>query len=226
MKVLIADDDAVTRTLLCAVLTALGHEPILVQHGSEAWARLEQEPVALLVLDIEMAELNGLDLCRRVRERDPERGTFILVITGRDTPEDLTAVLDAGADDYITKPATAEHLRARLTIAERRIALDSARRAAEGELHRARWRAGIGETAIALQHEINNPLSALLGHAELLRMEMQDRGEESEQLEIVLQQARRIADVVKRIAKLRNPKTVEYIQGATMLDLSESPEEK
>lgn len=226
MKVLIADDDAVTRTLLCGVLVGLGHEPIVVQGGNEAWTRLEQEPVALLVLDIEMADLNGLDLCRRVRERDPQRGTFILVITGRDAPEDLTAVLDAGADDYITKPATAEHLRARLTIAERRIALDSARRIAEGELHRARWRAGIGETAIALQHEINNPLSALLGHAELLRMEFQDRGEQSEQLEIVLQQARRIADVVKRIAKLRNPKTVEYIQGATMLDLSESPDEK
>jgi nitrogen-specific signal transduction histidine kinase len=116
-------------------------------------------------------------------------------------------------------------MRARVIIAERRMAQDRARREAESELARARWRAGIGETAIALQHEINNPLSALLGHAELLLMEYKDRGEQNEQLDIILEQARRIADVVKRIAKLRNPQTVEYIQGARMLDLS-NPDEK
>ena len=221
MKVLIADDDASTRTLLCAVLAELGHESLVVQGGAAAWAQLDRERPPLIVLDIEMADMDGLDLCRRMRARDPQRDSFILVITGRDAPEDLAAVLDAGADDYLTKPTSAEHLRARLAIAERRVSLESARRAAETELHRARWRAGIGETAIALQHEINNPLSALLGHAELLRMEMQDRGESIEQIEIILQQARRIAEVVKRIAKLRNPKTVEYIQGARMLDLSD-----
>jgi DNA-binding response OmpR family regulator len=225
MRVLVADDDATTRALLCAVIAELGHEIIEAEDGAIAWARFQQERPALAVVDIEMPAVDGLELCRRIREGDAQRETFILVCTGRDHLNDLAAVLDAGADDYVSKPTTPEHMRARVVIAERRIAQDRARREAESELARARWRAGIGETAIALQHEINNPLSALLGHAELLLMEYKDRGEQNEQLDIILEQARRIADVVKRIAKLRNPQTVEYIQGARMLDLS-NPDEK
>jgi DNA-binding response OmpR family regulator len=225
MRVLVADDDATTRALLCAVIAELGHETIEAEDGGIAWTKFQSERPALAVLDIEMPAVDGLELCRRIREGDAQRETFILVCTGRDHLNDLAAVLDAGADDYVTKPTTPEHMRARVVIAERRIAQDRARREAESELARARWRAGIGETAIALQHEINNPLSALLGHAELLLMEYRDRGEQNEQLDIILEQARRIADVVKRIAKLRNPQTVEYIQGARMLDLS-NPDDK
>ena len=220
MRVMVADDDATTRALLCAVLVELGHDTFEAEDGAMAWTQFQAERPALAVLDIEMPELDGLEVCRRIRNGDPQRETFILVCTGRDHLNDLAAVLDAGADDYVSKPTTPEHMRARVIIAERRIAQDRARREAESELARARWRAGIGETAIALQHEINNPLSALLGHAELLLMEYRDRGEKNEQLDVILEQASRIAEVVKRIAKLRNPQTVEYIQGARMLDLS------
>src|SRR5262249_13182702 len=153
-----------------------------------------------------------VELCRRIRALDAKRETYLLVLIDRERPEDLATVLDAGADDYVTKPTTPEQLRARIVIAERRSEQDAARRRAEAELAVARWRAGIGETAIALQHEINNPLAAIIAHAELLLMEMRDRGETSEQAETVLQQALRIAEVVRRIAGLRNPKSVEYLQ--------------
>ena len=129
-------------------------------------------------------------------------------------------VLEAGADDYVTKPASPENLRARLEIAERRIAQDAQRRAAEAESARSRWLAGIGETTIALEHEINNPLSALLGHAELLVMDGGLTAEQLEQLGIIQEQAARIAQVVRRLAKLKNPQSVEYLAGSLMLDLS------
>ena len=109
-------------------------------------------------------------------------------------------MLEAGADDYVTKPASPENLRARLEIAKRRIEQDHARRAAEEELARSRWLAGIGETTIALEHEINNPLSALLGHAELLMMDAETHREHHEQLRIIQEQAARIAEVVRRLA--------------------------
>jgi len=129
-------------------------------------------------------------------------------------------VLDAGADDYVSKPTTPENLRARLEIAARRIAQAEARRAAEAELARARWLAGIGETTIALEHEINNPLSALLGHAELLLMDRELTVGQRDELQLVREQAARIADVVRRLAKLKNPSSVEYSSGARMIDLS------
>jgi len=225
MKALVADDDATTCALLCAVLQELGHEAEAVSDGTSAWTRYQETRPPLVVLDIIMPGMDGIEVCRRIRQLDERRESFILVLTGRDQPGDLTAVLDAGADDYVTKPASAEHIRARLVIAERRSAQDVARRKAEAELAVARWRAGIGETAIALQHEINNPLAALLGHAELLLMEFNDRGEKNEQALIILEQAKRIGDVVKRIARLRNPQSVEYVEGSRMLDLSK-PEEK
>lgn len=145
--------------------------------------------------------------------------TFLLVVAPQGRTADLTAALDAGADDYLLRPAVAGTLVARLAIAERRMVDDARRRAAEAELRRARWLAGVGETSIALQHQINNPLAALLGHAALLEQGLVEPGEERELLAVITEQAHRIAAVVKRLADLRDPRSVEYLRGARMLDL-------
>ncbi|MEO8562014.1 MAG: response regulator [bacterium] len=223
MRVLFADDDVIARTLLAAVLTHLGHEPIGVENGELAWAQFQVAPAPLVILDVNMPVLDGLEVCRRIRAHAAGRETFVLVVTARDGRDDLTAVLDAGADEYVAKPSSPENLRARLEIAARRIAQDKARRAAETELARARWLAGIGETTIALEHEINNPLSALLGHAELLLMDDHLNDEQRAQLQVIRVQAARIAEVVRRLARLKNPQTVEYLAGARMIDLSKGP---
>jgi DNA-binding response OmpR family regulator len=224
MRVLFADDDVIARTLLSAVLVELGHEVTPAEDGEHAWTLFQQEPVPLVVLDINMPKLDGLTVCRLIREHEAGRETFVVVVTARDGREDLTAVLAAGADDYITKPSSPENLRARLEIAGQRILQNGARRAAEAELARSRWLAGIGETTIAIEHEINNPLSALLGHAELLLMEKEGlSSDQLDQLRIIQEQAARIADVIRRLAKLKNPQSVEYLAGARMLDLGKRP---
>jgi DNA-binding response OmpR family regulator len=219
MRVLFADDDAIARTLLASVLSDLGHEPVAAEDGDRAWMLYQQAPAPLVVLDINMPKLDGLTVCRLIREHEAGRESFVLVVTARDGRDDLTAVLAAGADDYVTKPSSPENLRARLEIAGQRILQNTARRATETELARSRWLAGIGETTIAIEHEINNPLSALLGHAELLLMGEGMSDDQREQLQIIQEQASRIADVVRRLAKLKNPQSVEYLAGARMLDL-------
>lgn len=219
MRVLLADDDAVARTLHAAVISDLGHDPVVAEDGERAWATFQGEPAPLAVIDINMPGLDGLTVCRLIREHEEGRDTFVIVVTARDTREDLTAVLAAGADDYVTKPSSPENLRARLEIAQQRIVQNSARRTAEAELARARWLAGIGETTIALEHEINNPLSALLGNAELLLMEEGLTEEQVQQVTVIREQATRIADVVRRLARLKNPRSVEYLAGSNMLDL-------
>jgi len=220
MRVLFADDDAISRTLLAAVLTHVGHELRPARDGGEAWALFQFEPVPLVILDLAMPVLDGLDVCRRIRAHPAGRETFVLVVTGRDAREDLAEVLDAGADDYVSKPSTPEQLRTRLEIAGRRIAQEQARRTAEAELARARWLAGIGETTIALEHEINNPLSAMLGHAELLLMDRSLTTEQRQPLERLRDDAARIADIVRRLGRLKNPRSVESRSGARMIDLS------
>ena len=220
MRVLFADDDIIARTLMAAVLSDLAHDATIVENGQAAWDAFLERPVPLVVLDINMPGLDGLEVCRRIRAHEAGRETFVVIVTARDGREDLVDVLEAGADDYVTKPASPENLRARLEIAERRIAQDVQRRAAEAESARSRWLAGIGETTIALEHEINNPLSALLGHAELMVMEGGLTADQLEQLGIIQEQAARIAQVVRRLARLKNPQSVEYLAGSLMLDLS------
>ena len=220
MRVLLADDDVIARTLLATVLADLDHDVCIADDGEGAWEAFQSDPVPLVVLDINMPGIDGLEVCRRIRQHDAGRDVFVLIVTARDGRADLARVLEAGADDYVTKPASPENLHARLEIAKRRIAQDRVRRTAEEELARSRWLAGIGETTIALEHEINNPLSALLGHAELLMMDNGLTEEQQEQLRIIQEQAARIAQVVRRLARLKNPQSVEYLAGARMLDLS------
>jgi DNA-binding response OmpR family regulator len=171
------------------------------------------------VLDLDMPKMDGLEVCRRIREADPTRETFILIVTGRDRAADLEAVLAAGADDYVTKPTTGQRLTARLRIAERRMENDSARREAEEELRKSRWLAGIGEATVSLQHEINNPLTGLLGMAELMLIEARENKRSTEELETIIQQGKRIGDLVKRLGELRDPKSVPYSGRSKMVDL-------
>ena len=218
-RVLVADEDPVVRLLVVAVLAELGHEVRVSSNGGDAWRTFEEWLPDLVVLDVGLPIVDGIEVCRRIREWDEKREVFVLFLTGRDHPETLEGVLDAGGDEFIVKPMTPEDLRARLIVARRRMAQDAARRKTEEELSKARWLAGIGDATLALQHEINNPLSALLGNAELMIMELDEKGEENEMLNVIHEQALRIADVVRRLRRLKNPESVDYVGGSRMINL-------
>ena len=221
MNVLLADDDPTMRLLLSRMLESGGHVvATAAADGQEAWDAYVAAPTPLLILDWEMPKLDGLELCRRIRSSERGDEAFILVITARDKTEDLTAVLDAGADDYMSKPVTPDNLLARLRIAERGIAVNAARRNAEEGLRKAQYLAGIGETSLALQHEINNPLAALLSNTSLIESGMMTAAETEEALVTIAQMARRIADVVKRLRQLDKPRSVEYLGKARMIDIN------
>jgi signal transduction histidine kinase len=129
-------------------------------------------------------------------------------------------VLDAGADDYVSRPSTPKELRARVQIAERRLRQTAALRAAEADLARARWLAGIGETALALEREIGGPLGTILEKSARLLDDESFTDDQREHLRIILEQGARLAGVVGRAVNLESPQTVEYLAGAWMIDLS------
>ena len=221
MKVLVADDSVLIRRLIEVSVLDRGHEPISVDDGAAAWTMFERAHPALVILDWQMPELDGLEVCRRIRSSPYARDTFVLVVTGRIEGDDVVNALDAGADDYLFKPFTSPSITARLAIAERRIAANEARWAAEEALANAKWMAGIGQTALAIQHEVNNPLAALLGNVQLMLMDDALSPDVRKLADDMLAQSRRVANVVKRLSTLEAPRTVEYLAGATMLDLSE-----
>jgi DNA-binding response OmpR family regulator len=219
-RALIADDDPTIVLLLEHVFQALGREHDTAVDGAAAWDSWQMKRHPLVVLDIEMPKMDGLEVCRRIRAAEPDRKTYILVVTGRDRAADLEAVLEAGADDYVTKPTSGQRLLARLRIAERRMQQDAARRDAVEQLQQARFMAGIGQATVGLQHEINNPLTGLLGTAELMLMDLQDKGQSTDDIRIILEQGRRISALVKKLGDLRDPKSVHYAGGKHMIDLA------
>src|SRR5437763_353076 len=115
MRVLVADDNPVFRQVLNAMLTNWGYEVVLASDGAEAWAHLEPENgPRVAVLDWTMPELDGIEVCRRVRAANRQRYVYLLVLTSKAQLEDLVEALAAGADDYVTKPFKSPELSARL----------------------------------------------------------------------------------------------------------------
>jgi DNA-binding response OmpR family regulator len=223
LRILLADDDLAMRDLLQTVLEAYGHEVAVYEDGAAVWHAYDAEPSALVVLDWEMPAMDGLEVCRRIREHAAGDLTYVLLITARTKSADLEDVLAAGADDYLPKPVTAGDIAARLRIAERRIEVAAARRSAEEELRKARYLAGVGEVSLALQHEINNPLAALLTTATIVKEGMVDASEIPASLAVIEEQAKRIVEVMKRLREVQTDRSVEYARGQRMVDLSGRP---
>lgn len=137
MRILIADDSIVSRHLLDATLRRWGYEVVVACDGSEAWTALQAtDAPKLAILDWVMPGLTGPEVCRRVREhaKDTETYTYLLLLTSKSLKEDLIEGMEAGADDYITKPFDQHELKVRLRAGTRIIDLERQLVAAREEL--------------------------------------------------------------------------------------------
>lgn len=124
MKILIAEDNVVSRQLLERRLIKWGYEAISAEDGREAWDILQGEDAPrLAILDWMMPEMNGVQVCQKVRSRSEEPYIYILLLTAKDQKEDLVEAMEAGADDYIVKPPDPEELKVRLRAGRRIIEL-------------------------------------------------------------------------------------------------------
>jgi len=126
VKILIADDSIVSRHLLEATLRKWGYDVMVACDGAEALALLQREDApALIILDWMMPGMTGVEVCRRIRERDREPYTYILLLTSKSQKEDLIEGMEAGADDYITKPFDQNELQVRLRAGTRLVDLQT-----------------------------------------------------------------------------------------------------
>jgi sigma-B regulation protein RsbU (phosphoserine phosphatase) len=120
VKILIAEDEFTTRMLLQVSLENWGYRVESVADGGEAWSILKQKTAPqIAILDWEMPELDGIDVCRKVKEMGLDNPPYIILLTARDHKKDIVQGFDAGADDYMTKPFNDNELRARVRVAER-----------------------------------------------------------------------------------------------------------
>ena len=120
MRVLIAEDDAVSRMILAKAVQKLGHECLVAEDGEKAWELFQKtEGVAVVISDWMMPGVDGPELCRRVRAADSDPYTFFIFLTALGDKEHLLEGMRAGADDYLAKPLDREQLHIRLIAAPR-----------------------------------------------------------------------------------------------------------
>lgn len=120
MKILISEDDPVTLKILEATLQTEGHEVITTTSGAEAWEVFDRTPTRVIVSDWMMPDVDGLELCRRVRQRVRTEYTYFILLTATNTTrENLRTAMYAGIDDFLSKPLDRETIFMRLRVAAR-----------------------------------------------------------------------------------------------------------
>ncbi len=180
MKVLVVDDDSASRFLLEDLVSEWGYESIPVSDGEEAWKILKEKDSPQIVLsDWMMPGMDGVELCKKVKERHNYPYTYFILLTSKSEKSDLIAGLDAGADDFLSKPIVQTELRSRLAVGLRTVNFDKEiqRYATQMEslaeeralqLVHAERLAMLGTLSAGIAHEINNSLTIVYGAIGLL----------------------------------------------------------
>ena len=126
MKVLISEDDFTSRIILTAVTKKWGYEPVEAEDGEIAWETLqEKDPPRLMLIDWEMPNLNGLDLCRKIRQVETQDPPFIILLTANSETGDIVKGLESGSNDYVVKSFQNAELQARLQVGMRMLDLQT-----------------------------------------------------------------------------------------------------
>ena len=205
MKILIAEDDAITLKMLERKLGSWGYEVVSVTDGNAAWEKTHQDDAPqLLLLDWMMPSMDGIEICRKLKQQPKDTPTYIILLTALDQEDDIVAGLDAGADDYITKPFGNSELRSRVNVGRRMIALQNAL------LEKEKLQA-VFEMAGAVCHEMNQPLQVVSGVAELLMLEVKNTDPHYEKLMTIMEQTQRMGEITNKLMKITRYETKKYL---------------
>jgi len=127
MRIFLAEDDRTSRSILTAILKKWGYDPVVAADGSAAWEILQRDDAPRLVLlDWNMPEMDGLEVCRRIRNEESPNPPYVIMLTGKGEKSDIVQGLDAGANDYICKPYDNDELLARIRVGRRMVELQTA----------------------------------------------------------------------------------------------------
>ncbi len=205
-RVLIAEDDVISRTMLRAVLTKWGYEVTATGDGREAYDAFQQNNAPqLAVLDWEMPGMDGAELCRRLRGQERNDSLYLILLTSRGDSADIVQGLEAGADDYIAKPYHCAELQARVNVGRRMISL-------QNEMREREKLQGVLEMAGTVCHELNQPLQSAFGFSEMLLMDLATDDPNYKTLEAIKADIDRIGELTRRFMQITRYRSKPYLK--------------
>lgn len=213
-KILLVEDEKDTRFILERLLTKNNYDVLSAKDGSEALKLLETYLPKAILADWTMPVMDGLELCKILKQDERYKTIYFIVLTARASLKDRVTGLDVGADDFLVKPIENQELLARIRSGVRIFNLQS-------ELKNLEHNKAVIEMACTIGHKINNPLSSLLisvknMEAELLEL---DQTKFSEDLSIIQQSIDRIKTLTESLTNLEKPTLIDYSSGSKMIDL-------
>ena len=170
MRTLVIEDAGSIRRLLETLLEERGHEVVGAENAEDALALHTKSPAELVLVDLVLPGMSGGELVRKIRKLPNGDLPVVVAFTGRPDDAALEDLLDAGIDDYLTKPLVPEELRRRLTIAEAHVR--KARRRLHAESAHELSEAGLRQLAVGVAHELNNPLASVVSNLGMLDEEL------------------------------------------------------
>lgn len=222
MKLLIAEDDLTSRTMLQVLLTKWGYEVLGTADGQEAFDALQDKDAPqLAILDWMMPGLDGLELCRKLRDQQRDRSLYLILLTIKGETDDIVKGLGAGADDYVAKPYNHAELRARVDAGRRIIMM-------QNETRQCNKLQGALEMAGAVCHELNQPLQSVFGYAELLELDLEADDPNSEAIQTIREGVERIRTLTRKLMKVTRYRSKPYLN-RNIIDIEEAvvkPEER
>jgi DNA-binding response OmpR family regulator len=231
-RILVVEDNEDIRSALRAMLSPL-YEVTLAEDGQTGIAAARAAPPSLIISDLMMPHSSGFDVCRSIRSDARTAHVPVIILTARGELRHKLEGFESGADDYLQKPFNSRELLARIKalLENRALQRELARKNEElervlGELQTTQAKLVESErlkTALnmagALAHEVNNPLSAIVGFCDLLRMTLGADHPANRDVDKVLEQANRIAASIRKIQNLREVRFVPYVGEETIVDL-------
>ena len=211
-KILIVEDEEDTRFILERLLVRNNYEVHSAINGKEALSKLKDYHPKVIVADWTMPEMDGLQLCNKVKEQEEFKTIYFIVLTARASLKDRVMGLDTGADDFLVKPVENQELLARIRSGIRIHNL-------QNELKNIEHTKAIVEMACTIGHKINNPLSSLIMSLESLESEIEEDKKEKiqEDFYIIEESIKRIKQFVEALQNLKNPELTDYTPNKKML---------
>ncbi len=224
MKTLIADDDPLTRMLLRSALGTLGLDVREAANGREAWEAWQTGEFPLIISDWMMPDLDGLELCRRIRSAGRAEYTYVILLTSRSGKESCLEGMNAGADNFITKPFEKSEIAAQVRVAQRILRLHADLRASNASLERrVKERTAALEAALVAKdhflscasHELRTPMHQVLGFAQLLEVDALTASQD-DSVQHILASSRHMLELIDRIlaASSAEPGELTFLEEA------------
>jgi|GEM_PF-588996 len=217
-SILLVDDDPLVLAGFREVLSRAGYEVTAVFSGREAMEQLELQSFDVILTDLLMPRVSGLDVLRFAREKYPD--CIVIVVTGYASVRSAVEALRLGAHDYLIKPCDEHELLFRVKMGMERVHLHRELRAKELDAEKMK---AIAQTAVTVNDQINTPLNVILNSTELIRMKAPCPEDVQQSLDFINQEVSKIKQVIQRLAKIADPKIKEYSGGSVfMVDVESS----